>query len=231
MPLIAACSEEKAASLHAPSHDEVASKMTHETAAKKPCLSHTTPSLGGIVIALCCHHRCNWGHYTGRKALSELGFTPVEFHLLCLMSSWAVCGIRPHFHLDSSTGKDVATKPDPHPSGEQAGDAATKPDHDPSRKQDGIHSGQYPEKSAAVSTSSVTSISSHDHESERSHSYGSTGYVPHPKESIGLKCKRLLDYGRLVYVQRECGLAAKLAYYVDRETSLENVLLIVSPCI
>ena len=53
-------------------------------------------------------------------------------------------------------------------------------------------------------------------------------YVPHIKEPIGLKCKRLLDLAR-IYSLRRCGFHCKLVHYVDRTVSLENVLLIVLP--
>ena len=50
--------------------------------------------LRGIVIALCCHHRCRWQHMVGREWLSGRGFSAVDFHLIAHMSSWAVCGVR-----------------------------------------------------------------------------------------------------------------------------------------
>ena len=53
---------------------------------------------------------------------------------------------------------------------------------------------------------------------------GQQGYVPHKNEAVGLKCKRLIDFARLSYL-RSNGLRAQLVYYVDRKTSLENVLL------
>ena len=51
------------------------------------------------------------------------------------------------------------------------------------------------------------------------------GYIPHPNEGVGLMCKRLIDVARLHYLT-QCGLRAELVYYVSRDTSLENVLLI-----
>ena len=47
----------------------------------------------GIMIALCCHHRCSWKTFAGKKYLLEnYGFSPNEFTLLCGLSSWATCG-------------------------------------------------------------------------------------------------------------------------------------------
>ncbi|XP_074044358.1 tRNA:m(4)X modification enzyme TRM13 homolog isoform X2 [Macrotis lagotis] len=48
----------------------------------------------GIVIALCCHHRCDWRHYVGKEFFRTLGLGPVEFNYFQRMSSWATCGMR-----------------------------------------------------------------------------------------------------------------------------------------
>ncbi|NXA48991.1 TRM13 enzyme, partial [Nothocercus julius] len=51
-------------------------------------------TVAGIVIALCCHHRCDWTHYVGREFFKSVGLGPVEFHYYQRMSSWATCGMR-----------------------------------------------------------------------------------------------------------------------------------------
>ncbi|KAF9580075.1 hypothetical protein BGW38_003414 [Lunasporangiospora selenospora] len=48
------------------------------------------------------------------------------------------------------------------------------------------------------------------------------------REKLGLQCKRLLDIGRVKYLQ-EHGFEAELVYYVDKETSLENLALMAVP--
>ncbi|NXE89384.1 TRM13 enzyme, partial [Menura novaehollandiae] len=50
--------------------------------------------VAGIVIALCCHHKCDWTHYVGREFFKSAGLGPVEFHYFQRMSSWATCGMR-----------------------------------------------------------------------------------------------------------------------------------------
>ncbi|MEE6513138.1 hypothetical protein FKM82_020614 [Ascaphus truei] len=50
--------------------------------------------VAGLVIALCCHHRCDWQHYVGRDFFQEMGLGQREFGLLQRMSSWATCGVR-----------------------------------------------------------------------------------------------------------------------------------------
>ncbi|KAG8436621.1 hypothetical protein GDO86_007648 [Hymenochirus boettgeri] len=52
------------------------------------------PTVEGIVIALCCHHRCDWYHYVGKDFFHSLGLGHREFSLFQRMSSWATCGMR-----------------------------------------------------------------------------------------------------------------------------------------
>ncbi|KAI1317187.1 hypothetical protein EDD11_008879 [Mortierella claussenii] len=49
------------------------------------------------------------------------------------------------------------------------------------------------------------------------------------RERLGQQCKRLLDIGRVRYL-KEHGFDAELVYYVDQETSLENLALMAVPC-
>ncbi|EDO46123.1 predicted protein [Nematostella vectensis] len=82
--------------LHGSSATEPDSTLKSEQKdAKRRKLDAAGPSVIGIVVALCCHHQCYWPHYVGRPFLESLGITPQEFHLLCCMSSWATCGMRP----------------------------------------------------------------------------------------------------------------------------------------
>ncbi|KAI7906863.1 methyltransferase TRM13-domain-containing protein [Cokeromyces recurvatus] len=48
------------------------------------------------------------------------------------------------------------------------------------------------------------------------------------REAIGYKCKRILDAGRVKYLE-QFGFDVKLVYYVDLATSLENCALIATP--
>ena len=68
------------------------------------CLAGTLPShrLRGLMIALCCHHRCDWGSYVGKQFLMDQGFTRADFALLVSMTSWATCG----FGRGKKTGID-----------------------------------------------------------------------------------------------------------------------------
>ena len=48
----------------------------------------------GAVIALCCHHVCNWNSYVGREFFTDNGISWQDFAYLCSLTSWAVCGQR-----------------------------------------------------------------------------------------------------------------------------------------
>lgn len=45
--------------------------------------------MDGVVVATCCHHRCDWRSYVNQQFFVDLGFTPEQFGTLCLLSSWA----------------------------------------------------------------------------------------------------------------------------------------------
>lgn len=47
-------------------------------------------NLKGLAIATCCHHLCQWKHYTNRKFMSDLGITKGQFHAMTWFTSWAV---------------------------------------------------------------------------------------------------------------------------------------------
>lgn len=47
--------------------------------------------MGGIFIALCCHHRCTWKSYVNQKFFTDLGFNENDFDKIRMLSSWAIC--------------------------------------------------------------------------------------------------------------------------------------------
>ncbi|KAK1116460.1 hypothetical protein K0M31_019025 [Melipona bicolor] len=56
-------------------------------------------NITGVIIAFCCHHRCEYASYVGKEYLERCGFTPNEFTVLCSIASWATCG----FSLNKAT--------------------------------------------------------------------------------------------------------------------------------
>ena len=171
--------------------------------AKRVCTHRDSASkLSGIVIALCCHHRCSWGQLAGNHWLGGRGFSPIDAHLVSKMTSWAVCGVR-------------------------------SPDRDSEHDMEHEHS--FAETGATTTTDSthnVVTMTTHPTHSNMTTKTSSPphppSYHPHPREEVGLKCKRVLDLARLHYL-REREMEGRLLYFVSRSTSLENVLLIATP--
>ncbi|XP_066453326.1 tRNA:m(4)X modification enzyme TRM13 homolog isoform X2 [Eleutherodactylus coqui] len=74
----------------------------------KPC------HVNGVVIALCCHHRCDWQHYVGKDFFEKLGLGQQEFGFFQRMSSWATCGTRKPSQVENSNGKEKLEDPEEH---------------------------------------------------------------------------------------------------------------------
>ncbi|KAG6920978.1 tRNA methyltransferase 13, partial [Chelydra serpentina] len=72
--------------------DTAFNNSTDERSGKN--VSENWKPVAGIVIALCCHHRCQWKHYVGREFFRTVGLGPVEFNYFQRMTSWATCGMR-----------------------------------------------------------------------------------------------------------------------------------------
>uniref|UniRef100_A0A182J888 tRNA:m(4)X modification enzyme TRM13 n=1 Tax=Anopheles atroparvus TaxID=41427 RepID=A0A182J888_ANOAO len=52
----------------------------------------TSSKAVGCLFALCCHHRCEWKTFVGKRFLLANGIGRDEFECMVRMVSWAVCG-------------------------------------------------------------------------------------------------------------------------------------------
>nr|XP_054494622.1 tRNA:m(4)X modification enzyme TRM13 homolog isoform X2 [Agelaius phoeniceus] len=154
----------------------------HKSAGNESTTEDHKP-VAGIVIALCCHHKCDWTHYVGREFFKSVGLGPVEFHYFQRMSSWATCG------MQETTGK------------------------------------------ASTSEDQTNDTEEHEHTLSRTASGSDTlqGMLSvEERKELGCLCKRLIDHGRIEYLQQQ-GYKAALQYYTESAVSLENVLLTAVP--
>jgi len=154
-------------------------------------LTEVESELQGLVIALCCHHRCSWGPYVGKEFLSEEGFTSEDFSLLSSLTSWCTCG----------SGK---------PRKQQEEQERPRQEHD--------SHGHTPE----VESQPVEVVKLNKDRYTRLQLDQAT------REVIGRQAKRVLDYGRLRYLEEHTGLEVKLRHFVDPFISLENALIVCS---
>jgi tRNA:m4X modification enzyme len=181
----------------------------------------------GILIALCCHQLCHHYMYPNQEFLKEIDISPEEFVYLTRMSSWAVSvnnTIPEHASGSSSTlidDKETTTD------GFIADDDEHRVENDKALEELGyvinllaknyLRSDRIAQRSAKPTHSLVAAIRSH---------------LPtldfQARERLGQQCKRLLDVGRVRYLQKH-GFDAELVYYVDRGTSLENLALMAVP--
>ncbi|XP_066858026.1 tRNA:m(4)X modification enzyme TRM13 homolog isoform X3 [Anser cygnoides] len=102
--------EEPAAKRPKNDKTEVAAKSSADSADNERNKDDFKP-VAGIVIALCCHHKCDWTHYVGREFFKSVGLGPVEFHYFQRMSSWATCGMR---ETITSTSEDHTNNTEEH---------------------------------------------------------------------------------------------------------------------
>lgn len=124
-----------------------------------------------IMIALCCHHRCDWPVFVGKEFFKEHLIMQREFVIITKMVSWAICG-----------------------------------------------TGMSRERRKALEEQQLTAQELQDiHANQR--------LSLTERERIGFMCKRVLDYARLVYL-RQNGYEADLYYYVPKDVTLENVVLL-----
>ena len=221
--------------------------------AKRLCYTrhgNPPPKLSGLLIALCCHHRCTWSQLAGTQWMSGRGFSPIDAHLVTKMTSWAVCGVRsPDRHSQQHHNHHTQHCS---PSTETASNSSVSMTTDPSNSSVAITTD--PTNSSVTATKDTTATMETDSanhtimttdptntvatSSTHSSVTTTTGSTPHlsslsnhtpgRREEVGRKCKRVLDLARLHYLRKR-GMEGKLLYFVSPSTSLENVLLIATP--
>ncbi|XP_051163267.1 tRNA:m(4)X modification enzyme TRM13 homolog isoform X2 [Leptopilina boulardi] len=57
--------------------------------------------ISGLIIAFCCHHRCEYSSYVGKKYLESCNFSADEFPILCSIASWATCGFEKNAKINN----------------------------------------------------------------------------------------------------------------------------------
>ena len=181
-----------------------------------------------MVLALCCHHRCDWQTYTGKEFFTDLGLSAHDFHLICSMTSWATCATRVFldklveratYITNQNKAMDSKVK--------DVSQAQEKEGTEPERKRPKVDDKDSSE--TAIQESESSSHPQHEHESPSDENhyyhprYGSL--TPEQREEVGYQCKKLIDMGRLRYIKGH-GFDARLVKYTTSELSLENIALL-----
>ncbi|EEC07148.1 tRNA guanosine-2'-O-methyltransferase trm13, putative, partial [Ixodes scapularis] len=72
-----------------------------ETTGKTSDSGAATSALQGLLMAVCCHHRCRWASFVGRPFLEQVGVSERDFELLTCLAGWATCAARGTFQCTS----------------------------------------------------------------------------------------------------------------------------------
>ncbi|XP_029642022.1 tRNA:m(4)X modification enzyme TRM13 homolog [Octopus sinensis] len=163
--------------------------------------------LAGIVLATCCHHRCTWVAYTGKKFFKDVGLTGTDFQLMTSMSSWATC-VWKGWRETQTPGAETATKNN---------------DEDEHVTLDNMEPND--------TDSKMSKRMKIEEEEKEEHGVAEVDVranfnIPiEQRESIGQKCKQLIDYGRLLYL-KEKNLDVEMKEYIDATMTPENIVLL-----
>ena len=181
----------------------------------------------GISIATCCHHACHFPDYTGRDWYLSQGFTSEEFEVLKKWSGWANTGAGSHRH--SSTA-GVAVEDDDQQEEEerkqneglegQVQVPNTQPIKDISSSTDKDSNNiiatpsPTPAPAPAAAAVAVTSV------------VRPAGISADDMKALGWKVKRILDQGRVEFINSQYSMRARQVRYCDRELSPECVMIV-----
>lgn len=163
------------------------------------------PVLRGLGIATCCHHLCSWRAYVNKRFFVDLGFTPREFGLIAWLTSWGVTpgdaehGVGPEGEGGGSIGKEQQQTCCSASGGNVDGGPASVGGHTT-----GVSVRAAKPRLAAEAVECLN---------------------PEERRELGLRCRRLIDTGRMQWLSLR-GMDAKLVRYVPESVSPENSLLL-----
>lgn len=177
--------------------------VASDMAIRSLCHLEGGPYRKGLALATCCHHACQFDDYVGRDWLVSLGVTRAEFDVFKYWSSWA--------SLDRTAAhrKPVTTDS----AGEENGTGAA-------------------DDEAVASAITENADADGDDHNQSTHTTGRE--VPRPKNldyanlaKIGRQIKRMLDYGRLLFLRETLRVSsARMVQYCDEKLSPECILLL-----
>ena len=179
---------------------------------------------------VCARCRCTWGSYVNRPYLEDLGIGAADFPLLCLASSWATATA----DADEAAAEKQAA-------GAEAAEATAEPAEAAAAAgaAAGAEAGTTAPSEAAAAATSGGERRGVDEGGEHtsadpaalrmlSERLGTARLGPSARRELGRTCKRILDTGRLRYLEAK-GYRGQLRAYVPPEVSPENVLLLAWP--
>ena len=184
-------------------------------------LPATAPAMAGVMIATCCHHKCTWASYCNQPFLRRLGLGEQDFQLLTLLSSWATNGGGGGGGRSGGGGGSSGGGGGGGGSGGSGGGSG-------STVCGASSGGRAVSVPAAPADEPQDEHASADPEALRLGDALSARFDAASRRELGRMCKRLLDTGRLHYLEAH-GYSARLQAYVEESVSPENTLLLAEP--
>ncbi|KAK5581848.1 hypothetical protein RB653_003428 [Dictyostelium firmibasis] len=151
----------------------------------------------GIGIATCCHHICNFNTYSNQSFLKDqLNITPLEFQLICSISSWAT--------IDENKCKENNDDNDD--------DNDDDDDDDDDDEEDEMIKKDKKEKEEFENQLKIEFNKQDVFSVKR-------------KEELGYKAKRIIDYGRYLFIKEKLNLP-NTNFWIYTNQSKENLFLV-----
>lgn len=135
-----------------------------------------------LIVALCCHHRCDWQPFVGKEFFLRHKISRQEFATITKMVGWAICGTG----MSRERRKEIEAKQ------KEIVESGGEPNVDA----DG--GGLFKDINRALRDE---------------------------RREIGRKCKRLIDFARIEYLEAN-GYRCSLKSYVSTDVTLENICLV-----
>ncbi|CAN0403335.1 unnamed protein product, partial [Phaeothamnion confervicola] len=187
------------------------------------------PPVAGVAIATCCHHACNWDDYVGRALFLREGFDRVDFEAICKMSGW----VNKPFQLRAKISASNCGRGGSDGSG--GGGACEGSDSDDEGEWHGANAEDAAPVDATVAAAADgTAVAAAKHLASSSSVVGAEEAESRTAEAdrrtlLGRRCKRLIDAGRVEFLQEELGLStARIVQYCDARVTPENALILAS---
>ena len=199
--------------------------------------------LMGLAVATCCHHRCTWRDFVGKRLVLSLGFSPAEFEIISYMCAWASGGhsaapggaAAPSSDSETSERSSgvrsqrasAVSRPDATPSGA----AAVSRGFDPEAGSDRVETG------CGLPATAGSEQRAADEEAAARGSSGNEGsatgfqayFLPIERRiALGAAAKQLIDAARVDYLREQGLVDARAVQYVSQQVSAENRLLVAS---
>lgn len=213
--------------------------------------STTTSSSGsssgdiGVAIATCCHHCCNWNDYVGTEWLTSIGFTREEFSLLRPMTGWQSM-LRPdrtEIQAQVASNIGIATSNNTSVSTMAATTTTTTTSTagvvKAAPSKDKTFAGERGKLGGGgEGGGEVVEEDTGEYEQEREHQapaekHASVFFAPltatlsrDDMAQLGVRVKRMLDYGRVRYLRDVLHMKAEIVNYCDPALSLECMAII-----